>query len=700
MAYGAHYNILFKNIDDCDIGVGIFENGYSGSQVTLQASGSSPVVIDYKSGDFYANDPIRASTATIKYFNTGSFPITIFADQDDTKYFAVIFFNKPGELAAEIWRGFLSQDDCGDDLTPTPNEVSLTFTDGLAQLRTQYFTDLSGNIVTGQLSLKSVFYYILTGKTGVTIPNRVFCSLFENGMSDRTADAAFEPFAQTVIDASTFLLTSQTAQDFASGPNAQIVQLKDKVQDCYTILQNILDAWGCTIIQADGYWNIVRWHELKIFNNALAGTRYDSDFTNPTAITFDNIRTIQNASPTANFQTVDLSQNRQLFRGNQYTRLTFNYVQPKDLLLNADLSRLGTLIDTFTTGSGTALITTNDYIFNDWIISPDNSVVPFPLETLIRVELNYLGIENDRYAVVRKGVIGQSIWSTAFKINVNDKANLSFRINTNNNTSSGDSVFNIKIFPPGTTDFRVSGGVPFYGLKVDVGGNPFWSYNTSGWAYSHGDFINPVQISIDMPAFPIDGVMLIELPTVTTDGSGTSATYYKNIAFTLYWYIAGNLQITGQYNQSTQAFPIKKNIDKLIYFDDSPKDDIQGVMYLTDGATRTSSWHRWPLVETRKFGFVQTVDWMYLTNIIRYKINGNYRGLTDSSTLPISALSVIQFDAFTGNFIFGQSSFDLKNAEFSGTVQGVYDQGEYSSGYTFPGTEFTNLFSYLFAAKP
>lgn len=703
MAYGAHYYFTFKNVDECDIGVTIFEKSYAAAQVQINASGSQPVVIDYKSGDLYANDPIRASQCFIRYINDGTLPITTFASNDDTKYFAAVFFNKPGGLASEIWRGFLSQDDSVEDMTPTPNEVSLTFNDGLGGLRQQYFTDLSGNIVTGTLSLKSVFYYILAGKTGLTLPVRIYCNLFESAMSNRTANAAYEPFSQTFIDANTFLITTQTEQDFASGPNAQIVTLKDKVQDCYTIMQNILDAWGCTIVQANGYWNIVRWFELKQFNNAIPGTQYDATLSNPTAITLDNIKVIQNASETANYQTINLTQSRQLFKGNYFVRNTFNYVQPYNILLNQDLSHLGTLLNTTNNGlapTNPLYIVYKDYTFNSWVVSPDNSVVTYPLQTYIRVEFNYISIEIKRYAVVARGVIGQSIWATVLKVNANDMANLSFRTFTNNTTATGTTVYNIKIFPPGTTNFTVAGGVNYYGLKIDSQGYPYWAYNSSGWAYYHTDLMAGASVSIDMPNFPMDGAMLVSLPTATTDGSGTSYTAYTGINFTMYSYIAGGLQVTGQYNESKQSFAVKKNIEKVVYFDDSPKDNVQGVMFLTDGTTKTSSWRRWPIAETRGFGFIQTVDWMYLTNNMRAKVSGSYKGMSDSTTIFLSALSVIQFQAIANsNYIFGQCSFDFKNAEFTGTLQEVYNTGEYPANYIFPGIEFTNTFSYLYASN-
>src|SRR6478609_1822401 len=101
MAYNPHYNINFKNVDECDIGIVIYEKDYGGSQETLQPSGGQPVTIDYKSGDFYANDPIRASTATIRFYNTSAFPMSIFASEDDTKYLAVISMNKPGGAVQE-----------------------------------------------------------------------------------------------------------------------------------------------------------------------------------------------------------------------------------------------------------------------------------------------------------------------------------------------------------------------------------------------------------------------------------------------------------------------------------------------------------------------------------------------------------------------------------------------------------------------
>lgn len=703
MAYAQKFYALFQNVDGCEIGVSIFEKDFGGAATEIIASGAQPVVIDYKSGDLYANDPIRGSVLTFKYINTGAFPITLFTTEDDTKYYAQVAINKPGGLASTIWRGFLLQEDCTDDLVESPNEVVLTFTDGLGLLKDQFFTDLDGELVTGMIALKSVLYYILFGKTGLNLPVRIFCNLFENAMSDRTDDPAYEPFAQTFIDASTFLLTSQTVKDFASGPNAQIVQLKDKVQNCYTILQNLLDAWGCTIVQANGYWNIVRWFELKQFDNAIPGTRYDADFTNPTAVTFDNIKLISHPDLEAlintKYQPVNIVPSRQLFRGNEYTRLTYNYVLPYDLLLNQDLSRIGAKINEFTTGSGTNLVTTKDYEFNDWQVSPENSPVTYPLETFIRVEYNYIGVEMRRYAVVSKGVLGQSIWATPFKVNIYDKAILSFGVATNNNTASGTSVINIKIFPPGTVDFTVAGGVPYWGLKIGTSGETFWAYNSSGFAYYHDDLIEPgTSVEIDMPSFPMDGLMLVTLPTMTSDGSGTSATYYKNINFTGYFYIDGNLQVTGQYNESRQANPVKKNIDKLIYFDDSPKNNIQGAMFLTDGYTKTVSWRRWPLAEDRRFGWVQSVDWEYFTNVIRAKISGNYKGLADATDIFLSALSVIQFEMipdFQG--ILGQCSFDLKNAQFSGTVQEVYQSGEYPPGFEFDGAAFTNLFSYLYS---
>jgi hypothetical protein len=678
--------------------VEILAKGASSSPINLAPSGSSPVVISYKSGDLYANDPLRASTCQVKYYYSGVGGLGNFANVDDTYWRVDVYMTVSTRKL--IWTGFVSQDDSVEDLSPQPNEITLNCNDGIGMLKYSYFADASGVPYPGdslhRMTISDIFKEILNDKTGLSLPVNIYCNLFENGMNDRSILATNEPFSQTKIDVRSFLLTANSTQDFASGVNAQIVTVQDKVQDNYTIMQNILDAWGCTLLQANGEWNIIRWHEAKQFNNAIPGTKYAPDFLSSTAVTFNLVKDI-----TANYPRINLSQSRQLFRPNAYVRDTYMYEQTSNLIQNADMSNYGALLGTHTTGTGVNLLTFNDYAINDWYM---NAYGSDPTNAFIRITLNYLGVETDRFIVVQNGStyggitagVKPGYLSVPFLISQGDKGTLTFSYKTNSNlTGPGTLTWNFLI-----RNFANN-------VQAGLKNNFLWQYNSGTYADGHAlggfgylvvnDMIDWQTISLDIGAIPFDGTAQLFLQQNNSSGAES---HYKDFNLTIYTYIAGSIQVNGQYNQSTQANASKKNISKNVYFDDSPKVTIKGCMYLADGITKTSSWKRYPLTETQRFGFIQTVDWEYLSSAYRMKVDGTYRNLTDSSSDYMSALCMCNISALGAeNYIFGQCSFDLKNAEFQGTLQELYKTGEYTVGYTFPGTSFTNNFSYLYARK-
>lgn len=695
--YGLQYKLSFYNIDDNLVDVEISAKDTSPFPILLDACGSSPVVISYKSGDLYANDPLRASTCQIKYYYSGVGGLSNFANVDDTYWKVDVYLTKSTKKL--IWTGFISQDDSIEDLTPQPNEITLNCNDGIGMLKYSYFADDAGIPYPGdslhRMSLSDIFKTILNTKTGLSLPVNIYCNLFENGMNDRSVSSTNEPFSQTKVDVRSFLLSQNTTQDFASGVNAQIVQVKDKVQDNYTIMQNILDAWGCTLLQANGEWNIIRWHEAKQFNNAIPGTKYTADFATASAITFDSIKDI------SNYPTINLSQNRMIFRPNAYVRDTFMYEQTNNLIQNADMSSYGALLGTSTTGSGTTLLTFKDYLLNDWYVNSYGSDLT---NGFIRITYNYLGVETDRFIVIQNGAtyggttpgVRPGFLSIPFLVSQGDKGSITFSYKTNgNNTGPGNLVWHFMV-----RNFANN-------VQAGAKDNFLWLYNSGSYADGHAlggvsysvvnDTINWQTVTIDFGAIPFDGNAQLFLQQ---NNNSSAESHYKDIQLSIYTYIADSIQVNGQYNDSTQATLSKKNISKNVFFDDAPKVTIKGCMYLADGITKTSSWKRYPLTETRRFGFIQTVDWEYLSSVYRVKVDGQYRFITDSTDNYMNALCVCQIpDLGTENYIFGQCSFDLKNAEFQGTLQEVYKTGEYASGYTFPGTEFTNTFSYLYAKK-
>ena len=322
----------------------------------------------------------------------------------------------------------------------------------------------------------------------------------------------------------------------------------------------------------------------------------------------------------------------------------------------------------------------------------------------VRIAYNSFGAEIERFAVVQSGSVwgggtpggGGAFYCNPIMVSKGDQGVISFSYRTDSNNVGYNLGFNLVIHDQ-TNTYQYS--LNEFGWDTSTGHtNPGDTGSVTYTIPSNGqDYINWQSIEMVLPAIPADGNMYFFLEN---NNISNTSSFIKDLNLQIYTYIDGSIQVNGQYSESKQPTIVKKNISKYVYFDDAPKITIKGGMYLTDGTTKTSSWHRAPLVETRRFGFIQTVDWMYLTNVYRSKIDGQYRGLTDASGDYMNALCVTtQSNIDTGNYIFGQCSFDYKNAEFQGTVQEVYKTGEYSSGYDFAGTEFTNTFSYLYAKK-
>ena len=91
--------------------------------------------------------------------------------------------------------------------------------------------------------------------TGLNLNTNIYGKIIEVSQ-----DATRSFLEQTLIDPQTFLKSDT------------------EYTDCYDVLTKILDRFNMTLFQANGVWNIVRWDELKYYNNLIEGFTYDSDF--------------------------------------------------------------------------------------------------------------------------------------------------------------------------------------------------------------------------------------------------------------------------------------------------------------------------------------------------------------------------------------------------------------------------------------
>jgi len=164
--------------------------------------------------------------------------------------------------------------------------------------------------LTGSLNLLSKnsllsLISVCLAQTNLQLTTNIFHNLHEERQ-----DPAISTFAQTLIDTQTFI----------NG---------DKYDDSYTVLTKILQAFGCTLFQANGEWNIVHWYEAKRYTNqAIPGFVYDTAWAPAGTTVLDNNFLIGPANDTT--WLAGLQQGA--IRGLKFSRKVFDFVQPKYLL--------------------------------------------------------------------------------------------------------------------------------------------------------------------------------------------------------------------------------------------------------------------------------------------------------------------------------------------------------------------------------
>lgn len=491
--------------------------------------------------------------------------------------------------------------------------------------------------------------------TGLELGLNIYCNVFENGMDDRAVDPVNEPFSQSRLSGKTFIKSSE-------------------YDDCYTVLEKILAAWKCTLFQANGEWQIVRWLEAKQFNNAIPGTHYDYGLASPTAVTLSVQRDIGLNYP---IEPINANQVKSIVRSNKHTRLQFNYEQPYQLILNHNFSELGSLIRTYTSGTDTI----KEYTIPHWSNSSTQYPAGASFESFIRVVTNNLGVETGRYAVVKSDV--GSIVSTPFEVNAGDKFTISWRFKTSDSQAGNvNSVFVVKLTNGSSTYYLDEDGT--WDATVGATFTTPSGQNTQDWQ----------SVSFTSNSMPIDGELSVFLHQCDLSAP-YNETIYTDLNIDYTYAVNDQTNVIGHIHKSVQNLSIKKSHEETIFVDDSPKNNLRGCQFLDDSTTKTTSWHRGGSTEQLQFGFIQKTDLLFVTDSFRKRIEGDFRGLKDNSSYLHTLLNIFQFDQIAGTyFILGQCKFDYKTGIWTGTLEELWNTSE-----TYDVTAYNNTFTYIYSTQ-
>lgn len=708
MAYGKLYEIEIQNRIQNDIyRTEIWQKDFAGDTLTLFGS-EEPVKLTYQDSEIL--EPIKASELTLSFWTAPGINIESFYSDDDEEFRVDHYFESDsagGGTEKLLWTGYLIQDGVSEPLTDRNHVITLKATDNLALLKSVKWDEANpGSEYYGKHPLHYFIRACLTQtglyNNGVTIPMslplRLFTNLFENTTDDRSDDPLVDTFGETVIDAAVFQSTDNTWDD------------------CYTILTKILTDLNACLLQADGYWNIVRVGEYELFSNGeIPGTQYhyNGTTTDVDGFTLLPMVIIDNAGA-GDCYPVEEDQTKSLQRPYKYILNTFTYNQPASFIQQVDLQLPdgATPYDTDTIGDFRYDKYDLATYFPDWI-QRGGITSYFEIVTDISGAIEE---EEGRYIVIigDDGLTG-GVQFNPIEVTAGDKFdfNLQWRTDTDTNSlirfwvrfvlvTAVDTDYNLTDQAGGSNDlFQWTGpsvsadlwdtGLGIYKeltnpTDVDTTQWQQWSLADSQWSTQ------------EIPVIPADGVLLIEVRGPNAGAqTGRQNVYFKDLRLDFTQYVNDSTQIAGQTHKDTGISTIKATNESDLMFDDSPRNTIAGTLFTnaltnfdyTDTNTgqqtligdryftRTRTWHRAEISQTLRLGNIIAYERLKMRYISRLIVEGTFRNLRYADDRFISMLSLFQFDFIGGKFFLAKSlEIDYMNCSYRATLVEVYSSDD------------------------
>jgi len=442
-----------------------------------------------------------------------------------------------------------------------------------------------------------------------------------------------------------------------------------------------MTTFRCSLFQANGQWNIVHWDEMRFYTgNAIPGYQYDETFVFLGTTVFTNNFFI-GPDPQLTRPTYPLSKGT--VQPYKFVRKTFNYNNPKYLLKNYDLQRVGALLRQYVSG----VYTIFEYVATDWT----TGIGPILCERFIRVTKDAIGNEISRELIARgnNSDSTRAVSAEPFEAELGDKIKFSFSFKTNI-SQSGPIVI---VFAVRLTD----GTLNRYVDEVPVG-NGNW-INTVGFSYaiSGGDNSNTWHnVEIASSSIPFSGLIYCYL-AIATDAPYNSSreTAYKDIRLEYFAFVNDTTKIIGQIHKENREVNVKNNTDVDIHIDDSPRNAIVGTLFLPTVTNllqdRTWAWKYiyYPSPYYYRLNELMTQEEINWRDMLRAKYEGNFIGLYQSAIVSALMVAQITFDN-NKNFVPGLLSIDYKRNSFNCTLWEVFDTSE-------PVLDSTYSFTYIYS---
>jgi hypothetical protein len=664
-------------------------NGLSGSPVT--ATAGSPAVVHKWDVD-EPTAPIKGSSLEA---NIIGLPLLTFYSESDISFKGELYYENTLKFA-----GFIVQDDCQEDVDDLAHSTALSFTDGLGLLKDVSFGDAIAQPITSTVlvhinasgfaidtsypfSPGDVFTIVgfgtftidtVTGPTTYTTTTALptLSGFYNLATSKVLTESKISLFAilQACLKATSLELPleifSQLAED-GMGSNGSFFEeilvaretfLKDEreYEDCYGVLEKVLSRFDATLMQANGQWNIIRWHEQK---PATASYKYDVNFgrlTNGGA--YDQFKAFgreEGIYP-------EYGYSQKIVRPFNIVKESFRYNSPNSLLKNADLQELGALITTYTVNeedfkpdedpdtTNDYTVTYKEYEMPRWV---DSALGGSVSDLRIRVVIDSLGNELERYAVVTT----DASKSADIEACAGDIVQFDFQIR---NPAGAVSTPSTLVFIIQLRD----------GTRTVYAHNDTTWQTTTGFTYqSSNNYQNWTGVTIKTGRIPFDGLLNVYL----TNNFGTA--HYNDMRFKYISYINESTKVIGHSHTQAQPITIKNKDEQDITLDDSPRNFIAGTLFrkFLVGLIqeRTKLWND-GLGEGKPLGVLISNQQKQWRSKARTITEGSLYG--DPHVSPLTTFTSPIFPGL--NLVPGRMEIEYVVKKVSGTLHEIYKTGE------------------------
>lgn len=747
MAYNLIYISEFTSIGGEDYYLSIYKKDYIGNYKNVIAS-AQPVIHKWQADEPKA--PIKGSSLEIRLINeNGALPLSNFFSVEDDAFKVMLTHTSALGASTVRFIGYLVQDDCTEEIIDYTHEIVLSATDNLGLLKDVSLNEAAAALGTVTSSVEDISvtagsnYIAITDFGSSIAAGDTIRVTGTNGVIDGTyyvtSTSMISLDGKRIYTNSTFNLaySGQATFEIITGidlaerlplttifrmcllstglelnanvysklfeiNSASIKFLESTYLDgetfldgevwkpCYDVLSIILARFKATLFQSNGEWNIIRQDERRYYNNACPGYRYDKDMVYVSDITLSD-QFIIGINEDSFFET---GATKSIIRPYKLAKETFNYKQPSNILCNSDLQKLGNLIGTFPDPDNP------DYTRHEYeapcFMDGDSGNLG---RGYIRVVRDLLGDEVERYLVTTdSGTFHSVLKSEGIEVNAGDKINISFDFRSDgalitNGSNYLDFRFDVQHGSSPASDYRrlANNGQwqmsPYFRYYWDSGSN------TNQWQSVEAESKELVEL---------DGILYIYWPMYAF-ATQHNETYFRNIRFTITHPISGQTKIIGHTHTDTQTPVIKNKYDEEIFIDDSPRNSINGTMFLPSFTgllqNRTSRWNvGTTMLDDIKLGNLTTRDELYWRRLPRTKLEGNIYGLyQDNHVSMLTSFRHTHPSMSDLNFIAGMMSIDYVNDSFSGTLWEMFKDSEYTIGtITFDELIDVYEFKYLF----